>query len=184
MASQTIILTPSVCILCLKSFFFLFLVFAQNACEATRPKPWEASRRESLLMWKTRPCATLPPPSLHLPLSPPLAPLSGSQTWRATPPTSRILHLTALLQSHHCPVGLPSPHLGLSNNANLLSILPFFSVSYQPAAALLMKTLTPGQLTIMPSLWLTSGFVSTTRWKIICLSIAMLRKSIWIATSV
>lgn len=100
-------------------FSFLFL---QNVREATRPKTWEASRRESLPMWMMRPCATLPPLSLHRPPSPPPAPLSGSQMLRAAPPKSRISHLTALLQSQLCPVSPPSTHLGLSNNANLLFI--------------------------------------------------------------
>lgn len=116
---------PSVHLLPQQQWIFKLIfsfVFSQNVREATRPKPWEASRRESLLMWMMRSCATLPPPSLRRPPSPPPAPPGGSQTLRAAPPTSRISHLTALLQSQLCPVSPPSPHLGLSNNANLLFI--------------------------------------------------------------
>lgn len=120
---------PSVHLLPQQQWIFKLIfsfLFPQNAREATRPKTWEASRRESLPMWMMRPCATLPPLSLHRPPSPPPAPRSGSQTLRAAPPTSRISHLTALLRSQLCPVSPPSTHLGLSNNASLLFILPFF----------------------------------------------------------
>lgn len=103
---------------------------------------WKASSRESLPTWRTILATRLLP---HPPCPPPGL-QSGSRTGRAARPTTRISHLTALLQPPRYPVGLQTfltfqiMQTSLSNTftPHLPPRVLNTSISYQPAAAAML----------------------------------------------